>query len=151
MKVFKGLAAFWKFHIDVLNDKHGCFWQSVIDESKIWEMQNYRTAVAFTVPILIAVENVDKNYQDCIRKFIDECEAVLKDESIYIIAGKGNPRLSKKLRDAVEKARDAVAHASNLCNNLMPVLEKQIPGNLFALGLRARDICDRAIRIKRFG
>ena len=151
MKVFKGIVAFWNLHIDVLNIKHGCFWQSVIDESRIWELQNYRMAAAFATPILITVEQVDKNYQACIRKTIDECEEVLKDESIYVVAGRVNLKLSQKLRDAVEKARDAVAHAGNLCNNLMPGLEKQIPENLFALGLRARDICDRAIKIKRFG
>lgn len=150
MKVFKNIWDFWDLYIDVLNNKHG-FWQSVIDESKIWELQNYRMAAMFTVPILITVEQVDKNLQACIRKIIDECEEVLKDESLYIVAGKGNQKLSRKLKDAVEKARDAVAHAGNVCNNLIPLLEKQIPENLFALGLRARDICDRAIRIKRFG
>lgn len=149
MKVFKNIATFWNLHIEVLNNKHG-WWQSVIDESRIWELQNYRMAATFAVPIMITVEHVDKNYQSCIREIIDECEKVLKDESIYIVAGKGNPKLSQKLRNAVEKARDAVAHAGNLCNNLVPFLEKQIPENLFALGLRARDICNRAIKIKRF-
>jgi hypothetical protein len=151
MKVFKGIAAFWNLYIDALNIKHGCYWQSVIDESRIWELQNYQMAAAFTTPILITVEQMDEHYRVCIRKVINECEEVLKDESIYVVAGRGNPRLSQKLGDAVEKARDAVAHAGNLCNNLIPCLEKQIPENLFALGLRARDICDRAIRIKRFG
>lgn len=145
------MAAFWHLRISALNEKHGCYWQNVIDESRIQELQNYRMAVAFAVPVLTAVEHEDEHYQACIRKIIDECEEVLKDESVYVIAGRRNPKLSQRLEDAVEKARDAVAHAGNLCNNLMPCLEKQIPENLFALGLQARDVCDRAIKIKRFG
>jgi hypothetical protein len=150
MKVFKGIVAFWNLHINVLNIKHGCFWQSVIDESRIWELQNYRMAAAFATPILITVEQVDKNYQACIRKIIDECEAVLKDESLYIIAGRGNPKLSQKLRDAVEKARDAVAHVGNLSNELMCRLENQVPEKIMALITRVRDRCNQAIRIKHF-
>jgi hypothetical protein len=150
MKVFKNIMAFWELYIDALSIKHGCYWQRVIDEYNIRVLQNYRIAAAFAVPILITVENVDKNLQACIRRIIDECEEVLKDESLYIVAGKRNPKLSQKLGDAVEKASDAVAHAGNLCNNLIPYLENQIPANLFALGLRARDICDRAIKIRHF-
>lgn len=150
MKVFKDIRAFWDLYIDVLNNKHG-FWQSVIDESRIWELQNYRMAAAFAVPILITVEQVDEHYQACIRKIIDKCEAVLKDESIYTVAGRKNLKLSGKLRGAVIKARNAVAHAGNLCNELMCGLENRVPEKTMALITRVRDRCDRAVKIKRFG
>jgi len=150
MKVFKGITILWDLYMDASSIKHGCYWQSEVDEYHIRVLQNYRMVAAFVVPTLTAAEQVDERYQACIRKIIDECEDVLKDESIYIVVGKGNPKLSKKLEESVEGASNAIAHAGNLCNELMCALENRVPEKIMALITRARDMCNRAIRIKHF-
>lgn len=150
MKVFKNIVAFEELHTDALNIKHGCYWQSVMDEHNIRVLQNYRMAATLVVPVLTAVEHGDNNYQAGIRKIIDECEEVLKDESLYIVAGKGNPKLSRKLGKTIDKANIVVARAGNLCNELMCVPDDRVPKKIMALIERARDRCNRATRIVHY-
>ncbi len=146
MKSFSSLADFRKFYIEVQN-RTG-FRQRVIDVYHVQVLQKYCVAAAFAIPVLKLVEDLDKNLHQCISRVIDECEAVLADESIYLASGKRNLRLSRHLEKQVRKADDAIVHAGNILNNMIPLMP--ISERILLVGLRARDICDQATKRKRF-
>jgi hypothetical protein len=103
---------------------------------------DYRKAAAFAVAILSVVEISDNRY---IEEVLAECEAILVDEVVYILdGGEVEAVESKRLKDSVSRAQEAIAHAGNICNNFMP---GTIPEGIHEVVLRARNICDEAIKI----
>ncbi len=150
MEFFLNWLNFSTRYIDILklNAKQRVFSQSRLDEYYVIALQNYRMAVAFTMPVLIIVENVDEKVQPYVREIINECEEMLANESIYIVTGKHNLKLSKELRIVVERAAEVVAHAGNICNNIIPSLIGRISEETLSVGMRARDICDRSMKIR---
>jgi len=118
------------------------FQQEWIDSARVQALYDYRKAAAFAVAVLSVVEISDNRY---IKEVIAECEAILADEVVYVLGSvEADAVESKKLKDSVFRAQDAVAHAGNICNNFMPgsVLER-----IHEVVLRARNICDEAIKI----
>jgi hypothetical protein len=141
MKYFFNLEDFWEYVQGQIFTRKGA------DAYQVQVLQNYRVAAAFAFSILKIIKDMDKNIQECIANVIAECESVLADKSIFLAAGKRNPKLSKRLYEAVEKADNAVAHAGNILNNIVPLLP--VSGEILSVALRARDICDSITRRKR--
>lgn len=122
--------------------------QHSIDEYHIHVLETYRQAAAFAVMILNIAEVKDEKTREIVAQTLKECEDVLADESVYVLDDTDVPEFSKQLKAAVNKADDAIAHAANLCNNLIPCLP--VSDKIIAIGLRARNVCDRASRRIRF-
>lgn len=129
------------------------FSQRVMDKFHIQVLQDYRIAAAFVVGMLktFAMRKgiVDGINYDEINEFakgvLSECNAVLADESIFIMNGRRNKKASKGLEEAVKKASDAVAHAGNFCNNPLPLLLRT-RDEFMPLAYQARELCDKATR-----
>ena len=123
------------------------FRQRLIDGYHVQVLQACRTAVAFAVAIISVVEFPDKRLQAYALEVIAGCENILKDDSVYVVSGRSSAKFSKQLQDAVRKAENAVVLAGNFCNNLVPGI---VPEKIHEVLLRARDICDEAMKWKRY-
>jgi hypothetical protein len=126
--------------------EHG-FYRSFMDEYHIQVLQDYRIAAAFAVGVLSLLEIEDEDRQKSINQVLSECEAVLADTSVYVLSEQDNPDNSELLEATIRKADEAVAHASNICNNFAVLFPEKIQ----VVVLKARDICELAMRRKRIG
>lgn len=113
-----------------------------IDSARLQALYDYRKAAAFVVAVLSVIEISDNRY---IKEVLAECEAVLADEAVYVLGDEEDDVAeSKRLTLSALRAREAIAHAGNICNNFMP---GTMPKMIHEVVLRARDICDKAIKI----
>ena len=118
------------------------FQQKWIDGARVQALCDYRKAAAFVVAVLSVIEISDGRY---IKEVLAECEAVLVDDVVYVLDGEGADEVeSKMLKNSVSRAQEAIAHAGNICNNFMP---GTMPERIHEVVLRARNICDEAIKI----